>query len=462
MVNASMFLINDSHLIEEGSPKRSILIPTDILRIILLMTVLLSPFISSAQKIAINGIYYRIDDNVAYVSGVDPGITDVVIMPQIKYNGEKYDVTGIDDYAFKNLNQIKSIIIPNSVKAIGYEVFRGCSKLKKLIMPDEAIVTLLKPNPITPSQALAISPLYGCVSLIDLSGNTIEWPGYFESGFVIVDNVPAVDQRYGWNKTPAKQRLKEAVEKSNSNNITASSQSQASGSSNQNDQSNIGDVLDSMITGNIPNNPPAQTKPASTKKVSQKSIKSLSDYARDIEGEYIGVGVLSKGLEIIERYEMISIKLNKIDRNTVGVNVYENGEIPFFSQEIPHRIYKNGNDYVLINSEVSSATICIYNESEVSYVHPKVEIDGQIYKLDIRVKNPKKELHTDTAANTPLNNNSTTQTIHVVLPDQTLGMIAEKYHVSVQDIKDWNELPQQTSATSKLKNGTELIIFLNN
>lgn len=44
-------------------------------------------------------------------------------------------VIAIKDHAFANCKQIKSLVIPNSVKRIGKNIITGCYRLKKLVVP---------------------------------------------------------------------------------------------------------------------------------------------------------------------------------------------------------------------------------------------------------------------------------------------------------------------------------------
>ena len=53
---------------------------------------------------------------------------DVVIPETVYYNGETYNVTSIGDCAFR-ASKIESVVIPNSIKSIGYEAFEKCYDL---------------------------------------------------------------------------------------------------------------------------------------------------------------------------------------------------------------------------------------------------------------------------------------------------------------------------------------------
>lgn len=59
---------------------------------------------------------------------------NVVIPSIVKYRGYEYNVTVIDDYAFRG-SQITSVIIPNTVKILGSCIFMNCQKLVSVQLP---------------------------------------------------------------------------------------------------------------------------------------------------------------------------------------------------------------------------------------------------------------------------------------------------------------------------------------
>ena len=52
----------------------------------------------------------------------------------IKINGATYKVTSIAKSAFKNNKNLKTIIIPATVRSIGKQAFAGCKNLKSIII----------------------------------------------------------------------------------------------------------------------------------------------------------------------------------------------------------------------------------------------------------------------------------------------------------------------------------------
>ena len=92
-------------------------------------------------SILIDGIYYYLYDKEATVTFLSENSLDnanvyrgdVVIPSSIKYNGNTYKVTGIDNYAFSGCSGLTSIVVPPSVTTIGKTIFRGCFNLEKII-----------------------------------------------------------------------------------------------------------------------------------------------------------------------------------------------------------------------------------------------------------------------------------------------------------------------------------------
>ena len=62
---------------------------------------------------------------------------DIVIPESVIYNGLKYQVTSISDYAFVDCYDMKSIVLPDAITSIGASAFSGCMSLNELILPEQ-------------------------------------------------------------------------------------------------------------------------------------------------------------------------------------------------------------------------------------------------------------------------------------------------------------------------------------
>ncbi len=72
--------------------------------------------------------------NVGYSVGVGEKTDAADIEIPASYKG--VDVVAIDDYGFSNLTSLRSVTIPDSITAIGYEAFSHCTALKEVTVPD--------------------------------------------------------------------------------------------------------------------------------------------------------------------------------------------------------------------------------------------------------------------------------------------------------------------------------------
>lgn len=121
------------------------------------------------------------------------------------------------------------------------------------------------------------------------------------------------------------------------------------------------------------------------KTVSGKTKKTLKDYAAQIEGTYIGTGNLSLNGKIIERYSKAIIKIERLDNETVCVNIEENGAF-FFDECNNYKIKKTKNGYFLTHNSISKAIIKISNNGNIEFFHPEVNLDDTKYSLSLKAK----------------------------------------------------------------------------
>ncbi|MBQ9637671.1 MAG: hypothetical protein IJV36_07270 [Prevotella sp.] len=122
----------------------------------------------------------------------------------------------------------------------------------------------------------------------------------------------------------------------------------------------------------------------SSKKLSQRSSKTLKDKATQIQGTYVGRGKLTKGKEVIETYVDIAVSINRIGKDKVGVMVTEKDGSKFFDTTSEYTISSASNGvFRLVLDGINSAEITIDRNKKLKYLHPRVNIDGDIYTLSI-------------------------------------------------------------------------------
>ena len=91
-----------------------------------------------STRTTIDNITYKLnhDDNTAVIVGYTPGIGEIANIPETIYNeGVGYSVVKIGDSAFQVCNNLRTVIIPNSVKSIGNSAFSNCENLAYVLIP---------------------------------------------------------------------------------------------------------------------------------------------------------------------------------------------------------------------------------------------------------------------------------------------------------------------------------------
>lgn len=128
----------------------------------------------------------------------------------------------------------------------------------------------------------------------------------------------------------------------------------------------------------------SESSSSAAKSRSSKSKKSLTDLAKQVEGTYIGSGKLLLKDETIENYQDIKVVLKRLDKNTVQVDVYESNGESYFNESGKYSVKKiDSGKYQLTMNGIPSATITIDANKKMVYLHPKVNIDGDLYTLRI-------------------------------------------------------------------------------
>lgn len=103
---------------------------------------LMSVSFAYAYDFEVNGIYYNIEKDGAWVTNYKfenykyiPGYSGTVVIPESVTNpldGKTYRVTGIDVFAFRECTELTSVTLPKSIAAIGDGPFFGCINLKSI------------------------------------------------------------------------------------------------------------------------------------------------------------------------------------------------------------------------------------------------------------------------------------------------------------------------------------------
>lgn len=110
---------------------------------------------------------------------------------------------------------------------------------------------------------------------------------------------------------------------------------------------------------------------------------NITDNTKFLSGTYTGTGYLAQKGKTIEKYSNMKVVVLRIDKDNVSVDVTESGE-SYFSTKSKYSVKKKGkNTYILTLIGIPYASITIDAKGHLSYKHPKVNIDGEIYTLNI-------------------------------------------------------------------------------
>ena len=122
---------------------------------------------------------------------------------------------------------------------------------------------------------------------------------------------------------------------------------------------------------------------------SSKVNKSRSDIAKNVEGSYSGTGLLLYGKKVEEQYSDITIILERLDKSHVSVRIIESDE-EYFDMPLEYVVSKGKNgSYLLSIEKLPEASIKIASNGTLTFMHKKVNIDNEIYTLEISGKKNK-------------------------------------------------------------------------
>ena len=118
---------------------------------------------------------------------------NVVIPPNVTYNGNTYPVTSIGYYAFQNCSGLTGVTIPNSVTRIEGNAFSGCSGLTSINIPNSVtsigssafsgcsgLTSVTIPNSVT---SIGRSAFSGCTGKLTINCNIPDASSSYNSSF---------------------------------------------------------------------------------------------------------------------------------------------------------------------------------------------------------------------------------------------------------------------------------------
>lgn len=130
------------------------------------------------NSMVLNGVKYTIEkDGTATASAVkskDPKLETLQIPTMLNLNNSSVYVTRIAKNGFRGCPNLRSIILPNSIKKIGMDAFTDCKNLESAILPDETSVEIIQAN----FGVGGNGPFKGCTKLTTIRGNNSALPDY--------------------------------------------------------------------------------------------------------------------------------------------------------------------------------------------------------------------------------------------------------------------------------------------
>lgn len=124
-----------------------------------------------AEEFAYNGLWYETINKRQVRVVADPTdsvyrlLTEVAVPAKVSYNGRNYQVTEIDDYAFRYCHLIRTLELPEGLRKIGYQSMMNCTQLAMIRLPQ----SLRKVDEMA---------FYGCASLqtVYVGKRIKQWP----------------------------------------------------------------------------------------------------------------------------------------------------------------------------------------------------------------------------------------------------------------------------------------------
>lgn len=94
------------------------------------------------KEMELNGLEFGkalSDDGVSLCDCTDEEMTEVVIPDQIRWGHYLYDVVEISGFAFYGKDNLREVVIPNTVRSIGEVAFEDCTQLVSLHIPSSVL-----------------------------------------------------------------------------------------------------------------------------------------------------------------------------------------------------------------------------------------------------------------------------------------------------------------------------------
>lgn len=138
---------------------------------------LLFSFNSLAREdVVIDGVKYILQKNntLTCEAAKKDALVDVELSPTVRIKGIDYYLEGITSEGFSKCKNLKSVVIPNTVKTIEAYAFKDCQNLETVVMPDDAEAVIFAGN----FGAGKYGIFKGCTKLANVSGHNIPYPKY--------------------------------------------------------------------------------------------------------------------------------------------------------------------------------------------------------------------------------------------------------------------------------------------
>lgn len=182
-------------------------------RIVFSLIVLMSSIgiFAQSQIYDINGIYYRLIQNpdsnntndliasVTTMGNIDHYQGSISIPSNVTINGINYNVSEINDKAFKTCKGLTQIVIPASIKKIPHGAFYGCENLTSIVIANENPVYDSRDNCNAVVETATNTLIAGCKNtFVPTSVPTIGECAFYGckglTSFIIPDNVTDIER----------------------------------------------------------------------------------------------------------------------------------------------------------------------------------------------------------------------------------------------------------------------------